>query len=1033
MDATWRDRVRDDLRGVFRGDLCIDDLTRTLYATDASMFYVAPLAVARPCDEADLQTLVRYAQEHHLPLIPRGAGTGLAGESLGRGIIVDLGVHFRQIVRIGSDSVTVQPGVVLQELNRALATVGRRFAPDPASQEVCTIGGMLATNASGNRSAIYGYTRDYVSLLRVVWDNGEAATVGREPLPLPLPTATAGIHTTRTAEIVRSVVALLTRHREQWSSARLRTPFDRCAYPLHDVLGPDGLDLDRLLIGSEGTLAFFTEATLRTIPLAGGRGMALFAFARLETALKAAQLARPARPTVCDLLDRRLIALARGQSPEHARLIPASAEAILLVEFEADTPTEAREKVLALVDLLQRRRKLALLACTGFDPVSIERLWSVRNAAMPGLYAMKHGARPLAFVEDVGVPVEELPQFVTRVQSILQSFETTASFLIHATTGQVHTRPFLDYENPDDARKLWAIAEQVHGLAIELGGTISSQHGTGLARTPWVERQYGRLYPTLRELKTIFDPQGILNPGKIIGPDPSQPAWPLRPPLQRNLPMAAANAAEVPRNGSSPPPLPLPTTPPFPAPQRDTPQPTKQRLELFRHPGDMLDQVSACNSCGDCRTESTQQRMCPIFRIHPVEEASPRAKANLLRWLLSDEGDPKRLGGDDVRKIADLCINCKMCARECIARVNVPKLMLEAKAANQAEHGLNRTDWLLARTESFAALGSNFAFITNTLLGNPAFRWLLDRFFGISRHRRLSAFASVSFLREARRRGWTRKKRRPLSNALSESTTRRWDEVNKVAYFVDVFANYTDPQIGEATVRVLQHHGIEVYVPPGQVGSGIAPLSVGDTESARESAQTNLRLFADLVREGYYILCSEPTAALMFRQDYRDLTNDPDALLVADHTAELTSFLGRLHQHGRLKRDFRPLDLTVGHHVPCHLKALGDPIATPTLLGLIPKLRVVPIDVSCSGMAGTFGLRADKYEDSLRAGKPMLEEMRRPRIQFGVTECNSCRMQMEEGSHKRTLHPVQYLAYAYGLLPAVEKRLLRPLGDLLSD
>jgi Fe-S oxidoreductase len=349
-----------------------------------------------------------------------------------------------------------------------------------------------------------------------------------------------------------------------------------------------------------------------------------------------------------------------------------------------------------------------------------------------------------------------------------------------------------------------------------------------------------------------------------------------------------------------------------------------------------------------------------------------------------------------------------MCATECPAHVNIPKLMLEAKAANTAEYGLDRTDWVLARTESFARLGSAFALLANRLLTGPVSRWILEKFFGIARQRNLPAFATRSFMRQAAQRGWTRKPRskRP-----------------RVAYFVDIFANYNDPSIALATVALLQHNGIDVYVPPGQRGCGMAPLAYGDVETARETAQHNLRVLAELAREGWTIVCSEPTAALMLRNDYLDLVEDADARLVADHTLELTTYLDGLRRSGKLKTDLQALPLSIGHHVPCHLKALGQPAAGPALLALIPQTRVYTIDVSCSGMAGTFGFKQENYDVSLAAGKPMLDELRRPRILFGSTECSTCRLQMEEGSGKRTLHPAQYLAWAYGLMPEMARRL----------
>jgi Fe-S oxidoreductase len=539
-------------------------------------------------------------------------------------------------------------------------------------------------------------------------------------------------------------------------------------------------------------------------------------------------------------------------------------------------------------------------------------------------------------------------------------------------------RPFLELRGQEDAGRLWSLADEVYGVVFELGGTISAQHGTGLARTPWVARQAGPLYALWCGLKAIFDPRHLFNPGKIVRLPYSGNPWPLR---RRGL--ASEEKA--------------PTT-------------------ALRWEGrEVAAEVLRCNGCGSCRTESPSQRMCPLFRATRREAATPRAKANLLRHLLQ-EADPRRLSSDDARAVADLCVNCKMCASECPAHVNVPKLMLEAKAANVAEHGLARHDWVMARTESFAWLGSALAPLVNAVLGSVPARWLMEKLFGVSRLRRLPAFAPRDFLRRARRRGWTRRPRsaRP-----------------RVAYFVDVFANYNDPLIAEATVAVLHHNGLEVYVPPDQLGCGMSPLAYGDVETARDTVQHNLRLLADLAREGFPILCSEPTAALMLRHDALGLLDDPDAELVAGQTVEATAFLWELYQQGLLRTDFRPLPLSVGHHVPCHLKALGGPPRGPDLLALIPGLRVHTIDVSCSGMAGTFGLQAANRAASLEAGRPMLEELARPRVLFGSTECSTCRLQMEDGARKRTLHPVQYLALAYGLLPELGRRLHTPVGKLV--
>jgi FAD/FMN-containing dehydrogenase/Fe-S oxidoreductase len=973
VDETQRERILDDLKGLFKGELLFDDLSRALYSTDASIFQVTPLGVAVPRDEEDVQALVLYAAEHQIPLIPRGAGTGMAGESLGGGIIVDLSRHFRSIVEIGEETVRVQPGVVYRELNYQLARVGRRFAPDPTSGVQCTIGGMLATNASGAHVLRHGYTRDHVSHLRVVLDNGETATVGVEPRARAFDASNP-----RLAGIVHQVSDLLERHDDLVQSCRPRTRFNRCGYLLHDVLAPDHLDLARLLVGSEGTLAVFTEATLRTVALPRGRSLVLLAFDSLDAAVHAAQGALASRPAACELMDRRLMTLAGVRDTDVKTLVPSEAEAVLLVEHEAESRAEARAATLELADRLQRIEQRALYARIAFDDAEIDRIWTLRETVLPGLYALRGGPQPIAFVEDVAVPIDVLLVFLHRVQDILKHHEITASFFIHAGAGQVHTRPFLDLQRAEDVSRLWTLAEEIHGLALELGGTVSTQHGTGLARTPWVARQVGQLYPVFRELKAIFDPQAIFNPGKIVGPSPGMPAWPLR-----RHPSPAAE----------------------PAPWL-----------LSWKPGEVQTECVACNGCGHCRTEEPHQRMCPVFRATRTEAATPRAKANLLRHLLQDSSTPRTLCSDEVREVADLCVNCRMCALECPAHVKIPKLMLEAKAAHVAEHGLDRADWTLSRTESFAAFASTFAPIVNFGLASKSVRWLLEKFFGVSRKRHLPRFSARSFLRRAARRGWTR---RPQSRGL------------RVAYFVDVFANYNDPQIAEAVVSVLHHNGIEVFVPPKQRGCGMAPLAYGDVESAREAAAHNVRILTELAREGYSIVCSEPTAALMLSHDYPDLLEDPDAPLVAQQVTELTAFLWDLHLQKRLRTDFQRLDLAVGHHVPCHLKALGKPPAGPSLLALIPGMRVRTIDLNCSGMAGTFGLKAVNYDLSLEAGRPMLDELRRPDTLFGSTECSTCRMQMEDGARKRTLHPAQYLALAYGLMPEVRERLQTPIPGMV--
>jgi FAD/FMN-containing dehydrogenase/Fe-S oxidoreductase len=1014
------DQIAGDLRKEYRGRLAFDPVTRGLYATDASPFQVTPLGVAAPADAEDLQTLVRYCHEHLIPMIPRGAGTGVAGESLGPGLVVDLSVNFRRITHVGPDTVTAEPGVVYAELNAALAGHGRRYAPDPASGASCTVGGMVATNASGGNAARYGYTRDYVTGLGVVWDSGEWSIVHRpSSIDGTGPRGPGGTDPRtkdqgpRTKDIADATAALVRANQQLLHLTRPHTPFNRCGYLLHDVLTPGGVDLAKVLVGSEGTLGFVTAATLRTVPLPGGTAVALLGFPSVDAAARAALDLRAFDPVSCDLLDRRLLALSRP-----AGLSPPAAGAALVVAFEGGTEREAGERAWGAVEGLRAGHRLAVLADPTADPDGAARVRAVRTAAVAGLYGLAAGPRPVPFVEDVGVPPDALPEFLAKATEALRRFDLSGSVLAHALTGQAHVRPLVDLDAPADRAKLWPVAEAVHALALALGGTVSTQHGTGIARTPWVERQYGPVLHVFRDLKRIFDPKNLLNPGKIVGPDPSRPAWPLRAEDR------GPRTEDRPAGGGTP-------------------------GTGRRHPVSAVAEAAKCTGCGDCRSRATAEqpvlntqtlhtkhspRMCPAFRADGREAASPRARANLFR--LPDGA----VAGDGAEVVAELCLNARVCRDECPAKVDACRLALAARAARARDHGLARADWVLARSAWFAAAGSNFAPLLNGLLGRRSARWLVERLFGVSRRRRLPAFAARPFLKRVSGIGY----RVSGADLATPAAPTRGPEADtrypipdtryptRVAYFVDTFANHADPLIGEATLAVLRHHGAEVVVPARQVGCGMAPLAAGDVDAAREAARRNVRVLAPLVRDGYRVVCSEPTAALMLAEDYPLLLDDPDAALVAANTVELTALLDEFRRAGRLRTDFAALDLSLGHHVPCHVKALRGPVAGPGLLSLIPGVTVHTIDAGCSGMGGTWGLKAENFAASLEAGRRMFAELDRPRVLFGSTECGACRMQMQQGTRKRTLHPVQYLAYAYGLLPEVEAKLRKPLGWLVD-
>jgi len=972
-----RTRIQEDLRGLVAGEVRCDDVLLQLYASDASLYQIKPLGVIRPRSAADVAAALRYAHENRIPIHARGAGTGLAGESIGPGLVLDFSSHFRRILAHGPDWARVQPGVVLERLNEYLKPYGRLFGPDPAMSHVTTMGSVVAIDAAGAHWLKYGSARDNIKQLRIVLADGTEMEAGREPIPGG---ASDDPHPQK-RELLNQLADLLTRNADAICAHRAKSLVNRCGYELAGVLEDGHLDLPRLLTGSEGTLALITDITVATHPLPKHLGTVLFFFDLLENAARAVEEILPFRPIACDLMDRRHLSLARETDSRYTSLIPATAEALLLVELESGDALELRDRMRQLTERVRRRKRLAFESRAAFSHDDMELSWRLAQKVVPTLYRLKGSTRALPFVEDIAIPPAALAGFLVEMQNVLKRCQVTASLFGHAGHGQLHIRPFLDPADPEHVKTMAALASDLYEATLAVGGTISGEHGDGLSRTQFVERQFGDLYPVLREVKRIFDPQNVLNPGKVIGDDPELMTRNLRPAV---LPAMLAGPPAT--NGEAP----------LPEPPELIP------LELNWTAAELSDAATSCNGCGACRAQDATVRMCPIFRFAPAEEASPRAKANLIRGVISGALDPTILASDEFKAVADLCVNCQMCRLECPASVDIPKLMIEGKANYVAANGLRLDDWVLTRLDLVGALGGLLSPITNWIIRNPQARWIVEKVLGIAQRRKLPRFAARSFLRRAGRRRLTRPTRR---------------SGRKVLYFVDVYANYHDPQLGEAFVAVLEHNGVPVYVHPDQRSSGMAMVSRGAIDAARKVAAANVALLAEAIRQGYAIVATEPSAVLCLTREYPLLLDDDDTRLVAANTFEACHYLWQMHLTGKLQLDFKPVNATLGYHQPCHLKALSVGSPGESLLRLIPGLSVQRTERGCSGMAGTYGLARKNYRNSLRAGWGLISAMRDGSFQAGTTECSACKLQMEQGTTKPTIHPLKLLALAYRVLP----------------
>ncbi len=983
-----RQRLQDDLRGIAGGDVLCDHLSTQLYASDASIYQISPLGVIRPRTIADVVAVMRYAAEHGLSVHPRGGGSGVAGESLGRGLVIDFSRYMRGIsVSADATRVDVQSGAVLADVNRVLFDHGRWYGPDPATRSITTLGSVLSVNASGSHYLRSGAARNTVESMRIVTSDGEVITVSKH---LPSERSTAGRLARGLTEIQNRFATLI--------QTQQTAPPSRGGYRFDDIFSDDGsVDLAKFLVGTQGTLAVIVDATLRTENIPLHRGVILLFFHRLDSAARAAVAANRHGIVACDLMDRRLLQIARETESRFDGLLPREAEAMLLIEVQGDSLDDVHDRLASVRRDLTRGADNAFATLETIEQSERDLYWALSRRVIPRLYRVKGSQAPLPFTEDVAVPPQRLPEVLTAIQDILKRNQTTATFFAHAGHGHLHVRPFLDLGNTTDRARLREIAEEIAVAVWAHDGQISVEHAAGLSRSFLLPKQYGELWQAMGQVKRLFDPLHRLNPGKLFGAILQKPDENLRPANQtieiasgvRTISEADAETQQTALRVGQPVP----------------------RLPVLQHwpAGASVSQVArACNGCGRCRTTADTERQCPVFRASPREEATPRAKANILRGVLSGQIPVMDLADDRAKAIADLCFNCHQCRVDCPASVDIPKIVGELKAQYVATNGLPMSDLLLGRIDSVAAVASHVPWIANPLIRNPLARWIAERLFGLSAARELPPVVRETFLRYANRRRWT--KSTPHGGL-------------KVAYFVDHYANYHDPDIGRALAEVLQQNQIGLFVPPNQYASGMARVSAGDLKGARRLARKNVRLLADAVRQGYTIVATEPAAVLCLKHEYPNLLDDEEAHVVANHAEEACEFLWRLHGEDRLSVEFNPIPQGIAYHQPCHLRVNDPDRVTTMLLDLIPQLDVESIEAGCSGMAGTWGLQRKNYRNSLRIGWPLISAMRHSESPMATTQCSACKMQIEHGSGRQTLHPIKLLAYAYGRMPKLEKEL----------
>lgn len=947
-----------ELRRAFSGEIHIDRFTRLLYSTDASIYQIEPLAVLVPREHNDVAAAVALAASHHLPVLPRGSGTSLAGQAVGSAVVIDFSRYMNRILEVDLEQryARVEPGVILDQLNAHLRQSGWRFPPDVATSNRATLGGMIGNNSSGSHSILYGITRDHIRSMRVMLATGEEATFAQlSGDEWKQKSALDGF----TGSIYRAVSRIVEENREEIRARYPKIMRRVGGYNLDTALDDGGGNLCRLIVGSEGTLATCTEAVLNLTPEPPAKALVVVHFSDLIAALEALQEILALQPAAVELMDKMLLDLTRMQ-PAFARkmtFISGNPAAILIAEFFGATEAEVRQKLEQLEQRL-RARGMGTAFVRAERPADQDNVWAIRKTAVGLLASMRGDAKPAAFVEDTAVAPEHLSDYVRRFRQILERHGARAGIYGHASVGCLHIRPVINLKDESGIKKMTDIAAAVKDLVVEFKGAMSGEHGDGIARSHWNRELFGdRLYAAFRELKAAFDPAGIMNPGKIVD----------APPMTSHL-----------RYG----------------PQYSAPA-IKTHLD-FSPEGGLLRAVEQCNGMGVCRKLDTGT-MCPSYMATRDEEHSTRGRANALRAALSGSLPLKEFTGPKMYEALDLCLACKACKTECSANVDMAKLKYEFLAHYHERHGFPLRSLLFGNIALVSRLGSAAAPLSNWIMRSPLMRRTVQSLLGIHPARKAPAFVRESF------RNWLRK-HPPQTQSPGAP---------KVVLFNDTFTNYNEPWVGVAALRLLENSGAQVFVPEVSC-CGRPMVSKGLLKKAKENARANLALLAPFVEAGAFIVGCEPSCILTLRDEYPDLLGTKEAQKVAERVLLLEEYLCRRLDAGVWRPKFSSAPRSVLLHGHCHQKSLVGTGPSLRLLTMPAGFRAEEIDSSCCGMAGAFGYEKEHYELSLQIGEIRLFPTirRAPEDALIVASGTSCRQQILHATGRKAVHVAEALAGA---------------------
>ncbi len=948
----------ETLRPRLSGELHTDEMTRALYATDASMYAMTPIAVLVPETVADVQAALQVASTVGLPVLPRGGGSSLAGQGVNTALVIDFSKHLNDILEIDPDAQTarVQPGVTLIELNRAAARHGLMVGPDPASANRATLGGMLANNSTGTHSITYGNFIHHVRRAEVLLADGSAATF--EPMD----------HTQwqdrmradgLEGAIYRSLDAMLAEGRETIKNDTPSHWRRNNGYRLETLL-EDERNLAKLICGSEGTLAVATEITCDLVEKPSHTALGVAHFETRDDALRAVTTVLETDPTAVELFDGVAIERTRQTEGYANRLtfIEGEPGGVLITEYSGDTREEVHDQLVALDHAIANTSR-GYSVVRVEEPDAVENVWSIRKEGLGLLMGVEGEYKPWAFIEDASVPVENLADYIDELSTFVDATDTRAAYYAHASAGCLHVRPFVNTRDEAEVEKMERIAKESLTLVKKYGGVVSSEHGDGIARG-WANPHIlgDDLYELCRKTKEIFDPDRILNPGKVVD----------APRMTEHLRMG---------------------------PDYET-RPFRTELD-FSDDGDFAEAVEKCNGNGACR-KLRAGTMCPSFMATRDEQDSTRGRANALRSALAGDLSDDAMTGDEMADVMDLCIQCKACKTECPSNVDMAKIKTEWQHHYWQEHSVPLRTRLFAHQPDWArwVSGTPLARLANWFGERSALRRVGEILFGVDAQRSVPPFARQTFQQWFRAQSW---------NGSPSSGPR-------VVMFADSFNAYHTPPPLQAAARFLDATGHRVELPNARTCCGRTMLSKGHIPQAQRRALRTVEVLYPYADDGVPIMGLEPSCILTLRDEFLDLLpGEPRAEVVAEHVCTFEEYVAQRAAAGAFENlDWQSTAGDVLLHGHCHQKALIGTEATERALAL-PGYRVEAVDAGCCGMAGSFGYEAEHVDVS----KQMAELRLAPAVRNAgngtalAATGFSCRSQIKNVTDRTAQHPAELL------------------------